>query len=44
MFETISEFNAAIGTWDFGAGFTEGGGGDGFATTGVGLNGAGDGL
>jgi len=37
MFDTISEFNAAIGTCSFGIGFTAGGGGTGFTTAGVGL-------
>ena len=37
MFDTTSEFKAAMGTWGFGAGFVEGGDG-GFAVTGDGLS------
>jgi hypothetical protein len=43
MFDTISEFNAAMGTWGFGAGFAAGGG-VGLAAAGDGLNGAGAGF
>jgi len=40
MFDTISEFNAAIGICGFGTGFVDGGGGIVFPATGAGLNGA----
>jgi hypothetical protein len=40
MFDTISEFKAAMGTWGFGVGFV-GGGGGGFAVTVDCLNGTG---
>lgn len=43
MFDTISEFKAAMGTWGFGAGFV-GGGGGGFAVADDGLNGTGIGF
>jgi hypothetical protein len=44
IFETISEFNAAIGTWGFGAVFVEGGGDIGFDATFAGLKGVATGF
>jgi hypothetical protein len=44
MFDTISEFKAAMGTCGFGAGFVEGGGGIGFAVVFAGLKGVGAGF
>ena len=44
MFDTISEFRAAMGTCGFGAGFVEGGGGIGFAVIFAGLKGVGTGF
>jgi len=44
MFDTISEFKAAMGTCGFGAGFVERGGGIGFAVIFAGLKGVGAGF
>jgi hypothetical protein len=44
MFDTISEFRAAMGTCGLGAGFVEGGGGIGFAVIFAGLKGVGAGF